>query len=340
MAGMVNCRVDIPAELVTLYCLAFSPASPFPLNPKLSRVLLLLPPGAWLLQRWQSLDWLLDWGEYRLFEVWAGVGAAGLFPLKGKTSYLWDLPVQGRSFNLTTKAGVSSVEQTKWHTHTQEEFTFCWLSEVHGRATKGRPVSETTSATTPHGGTWRPPVSRAGSSTPTSQEVIIFESWRWKTVNLKSIFGNVFNLDLSGWLGNLARHRCQSKVMHWESLSADRLFHRALAPSGGAVGVPFETKYIVPSLESVYPLRGLMECWRVGQVSLKYEPWLQLQFVNISSWLERQHYKYSEYFHSQIITLATTLAWNLQEQSKRENSWGSEIHLQSRVKPQGCLAVP
>lgn len=116
MAGMVNCRVDIPAELVTLYCLAFSPASPFPLNPKLSRVLLLLPPGAWLLQRWQSLDWLLDWGEYRLFEVWAGVGAAGLFPLKGETSHLWDLPAQGRSFNVTAKQG-SPLWSRPNHTH-------------------------------------------------------------------------------------------------------------------------------------------------------------------------------------------------------------------------------
>lgn len=113
MAGMVNCRVDIPAERVTLYCLAFSPASPFPLNPKLSRVLLLLPPGAWLLRRSQSLDWLLDWGEYRLFEVWAGVGVAVLFPLKGKTFHLWDLPVKGRSFNLKMKPAVSFAEEDR-----------------------------------------------------------------------------------------------------------------------------------------------------------------------------------------------------------------------------------
>lgn len=116
MAGMVNCRVDIPAELVTLYCLAFSPASPFPLNPKLSRVLLLLPPGAWLLRRWQSLDWLLDWGEYRLFGVWAGAGVAVLAPLKGKTFHLWDLPGKGRSFNSQQNQESPLRRESKAHT--------------------------------------------------------------------------------------------------------------------------------------------------------------------------------------------------------------------------------
>lgn len=74
----------------------------------------------------------------------------------------------------------------------EKEFTFCWLSEVHGRSTKGRPISETTSATTSHWGTWWSSVSRASASTPASQEVIIFESWRRKMVNVRSTFHNAF----------------------------------------------------------------------------------------------------------------------------------------------------
>lgn len=45
----------------------------------------------------------------------------------------------------------------------------------------------------------------------------------------KEHISQCFYLDLSGWLENLARHSCQSKMMHWEPLSVDRLLHRSNA---------------------------------------------------------------------------------------------------------------